>query len=302
MPDEVGRQLDPPYNDGSLFCADNNLPARRPRARRRRLDLQERPADGRERRVPGPLEVQGARNTRDLRPADEPLAAGAEDELRALVPDARHARRPRRPRRRRVRRQRRAQPHQVLRRAGGRCPAGRPGLPGRRASTAPATTCRRPRSATAARAVGAPGPAGGPGPLGPAAAAVPAAAPAAQRPRLLQRGGPDVQPERRLLQRGAVEPRRGVRPRDARAGTSSASPAPQPDGAAGRRRRLPRLDVLGDAHAEPGAATAATAGRSFLTAGGVLGHDARRVRWRSPTAGSTRSTPGPRRRRARAGS
>ena len=57
------------------------------------------------------------------------------------------------------------------------------------------------------------------------AAAVRAPAPAAQRPRLLQRRGPVVQPARPVLRRGALERRRLLRPRDRGAGRTSASPA-----------------------------------------------------------------------------
>ena len=124
------------------------------------------------------------------------------------------------------------------------------------------------------------------------AAAVPAAAPAAERPRLLQRRRPGLQPVRPVLRRGALEHRRVLRPGDgalagprrARRGRRVArGPArprlrparlgPRQARHPGRRQephaaRLPRLHVLGDA--------AAPARRARPLHQGVVPHGRRR--------------------------
>ena len=64
VPDEVGRELDPPYNDGSLFCADQAfLPDGRILAVGGSTYKND-PPTGASGQVPGPLEVQGAHSAR----------------------------------------------------------------------------------------------------------------------------------------------------------------------------------------------------------------------------------------------
>lgn len=65
IPDDLGQQLDPPYNDGSLFCADNNLlPNGRIVGVGGSTYKNDPPTSGPDGTAGGPLEVQGARNTR----------------------------------------------------------------------------------------------------------------------------------------------------------------------------------------------------------------------------------------------
>jgi hypothetical protein len=64
VPDAIGRELDPPYNDGSLFCADNNLLPDGRVVGVGGSTYKNDPPTGASGPLPGPLEVQGARNTR----------------------------------------------------------------------------------------------------------------------------------------------------------------------------------------------------------------------------------------------
>lgn len=65
VPDEVGQELDPAYNDGSLFCADNNiLPDGRVVGVGGSTYKNDPPLPTPEGIPGGPAEVQGARNTR----------------------------------------------------------------------------------------------------------------------------------------------------------------------------------------------------------------------------------------------
>ena len=65
IPDELGQQLDPPWNDGSLFCADNNfLPDGRVVGVGGSTYKNDPPLTGGDGVPTGALEVQGARNTR----------------------------------------------------------------------------------------------------------------------------------------------------------------------------------------------------------------------------------------------
>ena len=65
VPDELGQRLDAPYNDGSLFCADNNiLPDGRVLGVGGSTYKADPPTDLTAGMLGGPAEVQGARNTR----------------------------------------------------------------------------------------------------------------------------------------------------------------------------------------------------------------------------------------------
>jgi hypothetical protein len=65
VPNEIGRKLDPAWNDGALFCADNNfLPDGRVLATGGTTYKNDPPLLPGETSAPGPLELQGARNSR----------------------------------------------------------------------------------------------------------------------------------------------------------------------------------------------------------------------------------------------